>query len=91
MAHALTEAKMIKHPGMGLKEQADVPERIAPRQLPEKQMQEMVIAVQVLSVPITFVPLYYLIELVKRNKLHDLGKYKLALIHNPDAFGEQQD
>ena len=67
------------------------PERIAPRQLPEKQMQEMVIAVQVLGVPITFVPLYYLIELVTWNKLHDLGKHKLALIHNPDAFGGQQD
>lgn len=91
MAHALTEAKMIKHSGMGLKAQADVPERIAPRQLPEKQMQEMVIAVQVLGVPITFVPLYYLIELVTWDKLHNLGKYKLALIHNPDAFGKQQD
>ena len=44
MAHALTEAKVIEHPGMGLKAQADVPERIAPRQLPEKQMLEMVIA-----------------------------------------------
>ena len=54
-------------------------------------MQEMVIAVQVLGVPITFVPLYYLIELVTRDKIHDLGKYKLTLIHNPDAFAEQQD
>ena len=51
----------------------------------------MVITVQVLGVPITFVPIYYLIELVTRDKLHDLGKYKLALINNPDAFGEQHN
>ena len=54
-------------------------------------MLEMVIAVQILGVPITFVPLYNLIELVTRDKFHDLGRYKLALIHSPDASRELQD
>ena len=46
----------------------------------------MTVTAEIFSMPISFILLHEFIKLITRYILDNLGKYKLALIHNPDML-----
>ena len=49
-------------------------------------MKEVIVTAEIFGMPISFILLYEFIKLITRYILDNLGKYKLALIHNPDML-----
>lgn len=49
-------------------------------------MKKVIVTAEIFGMPISFILLYGFIKLITRYILDNLGKYKLALIHNPDVL-----
>lgn len=79
--HRPANLQMIQHLGMGVHAQADIPKGIASCQLFEKQIQQMIVTTEAFDKSL-IVSFHKLIELIAKNKFHDLRKHKLALIHD---------
>lgn len=74
---------------MDFEAKTNIPQRITSCQLSEKEMKEMkkvTVTAEIFGMPISFILLYEFIKQISRYILYNLGKYKLAIIHNPDIL-----
>ncbi|CCZ48502.1 unknown [Bacteroides sp. CAG:661] len=54
-------------------------------------MKEVIVTAEIFGMPISFILLYEFIKLISRYILDNLGKYKFALIHNPEMLKLQDN
>ena len=55
-------------------------------QLAEKETKKVTVTAEIFGMTISSILLYEFIKLITRYILDNLGRYKLALIHNPDML-----
>jgi hypothetical protein len=55
-------------------------------QLSEKETKKVTVTAEIFGMTISSILLYEFIKLITRYILDNLGRYKLALIHNPDML-----
>ena len=85
--HMLADARMIEFAPDGFEAGLDVSQAFPIRQLGETHDQELQVTTQFPDVLVPFVSLDTLAKFVLRNVIHQLGKHRTTLLHDPPPFG----